>query len=768
MAIKLSGMISGMDTDAMIDELVKAYSVRKDSYVKEQKALEYKQDAWKEMNSKIYKLFSGKMSSMRFSSAYSVKTVKASNESKVTVSGSSSAVNGTQELKITNLAKSGYLTGGVVGTGIKGDSKLSELGVSATGGNITLKVNGKNTTIEVKGDMTVNSLVAKLKDAGVNASFDENNQRFFISSKNSGKDNDFSLNGDNAAGTDVLNKLGLYTVSSTDISAYQAFIDGADADKNGVITDAENEAYLTAFAKDEYLDSLVSEYVKTLEADKAAVTGDIDAENKKIAEAKDYISFSKLSADEQTEKMTKLDEKIEALKTKITEAGGTLVDTEGEEESAEIAGYKEELKNLQKQYDTYDSISKGVEGYAVKDFEDDIADSEARIKGGTLSDGTVVVENESLNAKVEAFDEQIKDAKSYTSATITDAEKFLTDNGMTVNYSSTKYEDILQKYKDKLAYANEMVDAYAEYNSESTSAADKEELAKKLGISTNENGPTRIVGEDAEIYLNGAKFESNTNVFQINGLTITAQAETDDDETISVTTATDVDGIYNMVKDFFKEYNEVMKAMEEAYNAASAGDYEPLTDEEMEAMTDKQIEKWETKVKDAVLRRDSTLSGIINLLKTNMMKSFDVNGEKLSLSSFGIKTLGYFNAGDNEKGLYHIDGDADDSAVSGNTDKLKAAIASDPERFVSFFSQLTQNVYMELNRKMSSSTLSSAYTVYNDKYMKQQYDRYDDKISDWEDKVDAIREKYEKQFASMETALSQLQSNSSYLSSMLG
>jgi len=39
--------------------------------------------------------------------------------------------------------------------------------------------------------MNVNQFVSKLKEAGVNASFDENNARFFISSKESGKDNDF-------------------------------------------------------------------------------------------------------------------------------------------------------------------------------------------------------------------------------------------------------------------------------------------------------------------------------------------------------------------------------------------------------------------------------------------------------------------------------------------------------------------------------------------------------------------------------------------------
>ena len=55
MSIKLSGMISGLDTDSMIDELVSAYSKNKDKVYKKQKTLSYKQDSWKELNTKIYK-----------------------------------------------------------------------------------------------------------------------------------------------------------------------------------------------------------------------------------------------------------------------------------------------------------------------------------------------------------------------------------------------------------------------------------------------------------------------------------------------------------------------------------------------------------------------------------------------------------------------------------------------------------------------------------------------------------------------------------------
>ena len=48
-----------------------------------------------------------------------------------------------------------------------------------------------------------------------------------------------------------------------------------------------------------------------------------------------------------------------------------------------------------------------------------------------------------------------------------------------------------------------------------------------------------------------------------------------------------------MVKDFVKKYNEVLEELNTKYNADSAKGYDPLTDEQKEAMTEDQIEKWE-------------------------------------------------------------------------------------------------------------------------------------------------------------------------------
>ena len=87
---------------------------------------------------------------------------------------------------------------------------------------------------------------------------------------------------------------------------------------------------------------------------------------------------------------------------------------------------------------------------------------------------------------------------------------------------------------------------------------------------------------------------------------------------------------------------------------------------------------------------------------------------------------------------------------------------------MSFFTQLTSGVYNELSNKMKGTSLRSAYTVYNDKQMKNEYNDYKKKISDWEDKIEKYESRYRKQFTAMETALAKLNSNSSQLAGLLG
>lgn len=570
MAMRVSGINSGLDTDSIVQELVSAYNTKTEKYQKEQTKLSWKQEIWKGLNTKVYSLYNN-VGKLRFSSAYSTKKTTSSDTTKATVSASSNAVNGTQKLHVLATAQSGYLTGGklslreevtdtdgttklqdVKGT-VKAETKLSEIGFTGDEASLNINTtdeegNAVTKTVSLTKDSTIQDVVNALKDNGLNASFDANNGRIFVSSKNTGKAADFSLS-----------------------SATTKIVEKKDADGN-VIKDSNGKPEMESVA---------------------------------------------LSAEEQA-------------------ASKKLI-------------------------------------------------------------GLLGLDTDSLNT-----------------------------------------------YGNKAA---------------------------------------KIDGRDAVIVLNGVKYTNTTNDFAINGLNISVNGVTDDvadpdsdnclsglnDSTaITINTATDSQGIYDTVKDFLTEYNNIINEITKLYNADSAGSYEPLTDDEKDKMSDTEIEKWETKIKDSLLRRDSSLSSVMNAMMTSMSQPIEINGKSYSLSSFGIQTLGFLNAAENEQNAYHIDGDEDDENTSGNDDKLMAAITSDPDTVIEFMKQLSTNLYKSIDDQMQSNDLRSRYKIYNDKEMDKQYTNLTKTIKEWESKVSDKEDYYYKQFSNMETALAKLQSQTSSISSMLG
>ena len=298
---------------------------------------------------------------------------------------------------------------------------------------------------------------------------------------------------------------------------------------------------------------------------------------------------------------------------------------------------------------------------------------------------------------------------------------------------------------------------------------DSQRILDQSSTLTN-SGAKKIDGCDSEIKLNGITYTSSLNTYSINGLSITAMQATGDGDTnaITVTTATDTQAIYDKIKSFLTQYNSLINEMTSLYNADTAKGYEPLTDDEKSAMSDSEVEKWEEKIKSSLLRRDDSLESVMNLMTNAMSQPVTIDGKKYYLSSFGIKTLGFLNAPENQQNAYHIDGDEDDTATSGNEDKLMAMINSDPDTVVSFMQQLTTNLYDAIGTKMKSSSVSSIYKVYNDKEMASEYSDYTTTIKKWEQKLQDQEDAYYKKFSAMETALSKLQSQTSSLSNLFG
>jgi len=308
-----------------------------------------------------------------------------------------------------------------------------------------------------------------------------------------------------------------------------------------------------------------------------------------------------------------------------------------------------------------------------------------------------------------------------------------------------------------------------------------EETLKALGLVDGSNptgedgfGAVRQTGSNAVMYLNGAKFESDTNAISVNGSTYTLKAvsEKNSDGTLkeaSITTANDYSEIYSTIKNFLTKYNELAKEMDKMYNADSSKGYDPLLSEEKEALTDSEVSDWEKKIKDSLLRKDSQLGTVINTMTTAMASSININGKDMFLADFGIATLGYFNSEENERHMYHIDGDADDANTSAKTDKLKAMIASDPETVKSFFTQLANKVYNDMTANMERvEGFKSKYKVYNDKQMENELNGYKTKITDAEAKLADYEDKWYAKFGAMESALGKLSSKQTAVSALLG
>lgn len=743
MPIRFTGMNSGLQTDLIIQELVKGQKAKVDNAKKVHTAFQWKQDAWKELNTKALKLHK-MIDSMRWSDAFVKKTSKVSNTAKASVVTGDTAVKGVQELQVNELAKTAYLTGGKITAASGENTKLSALtgGPANDNDTISLTVNsgGKDQKIELTGASTIKDVVNQLKNAGLNASFDANNGRFFISSKTMGASGDFTITADNENGFKALSALRIND-QKTNMAVYEKLAAIGEFDGNGDFVlkkPGEYEELIKSFT-----DSRIA-------ADKASLKSTNDA-------------------------LAVIDKRID---TKLSAYRDYLADpARGNLDPTDVANMT--TKQVMDKMQSISDDNKKALGDAEKDLKD-YYDNVAANPG--LADPDV---EKALKDAITAEKEKQKD---FTALKFDDYNAAAYEKDMTTIFGELKtdgsgdregggLEDKKSELETQLTPPNasdpdsvrDNYRAEAEKQVEDDIKFAHEALSKP--IDSAPDPLTRIKGQDAKITLNGAEFTSNTNTFTINGLTINAIQKTDPGETITITTEDDTQGIYDTIKNFIKEYNALINEMDRLYNADSNRDYKPLTEEEKEAMSEKEIEEWEKKIKDSVLRRDSSLFDISNVMKNAMMSGVKVNGKdkEMHLSDFGIEALSYFLAGKNEKNAYYISGDPDSLQTAGKDDKLKEWIAKDAQTVTDFFTGLSKNLFAEMDKIiMKSDNFKSFNSLYNDKQYKTDLIKYNNEIAKQEAKLTKMEDKFYKQYTAMEVAMAKMQSNQSALSGLLG
>lgn len=299
-------------------------------------------------------------------------------------------------------------------------------------------------------------------------------------------------------------------------------------------------------------------------------------------------------------------------------------------------------------------------------------------------------------------------------------------------------------------------------------------------------------GTDAIVKITQPNGSGNTiiqssNNFTVDGIQYTLNSKPTAPVTFEVQGNTDE--TFNKIKGFIDSYNELIGKIGDKVEERKQYKYLPLTDDEKEAMSEDQIKKWEEKAKQGMLSGDSTLGNMVS----QMRKAFfdEVQGSGISLFGIGLNTSSDIS----QRGKIVID-----------EAKLKAALKDDPDKVMNLFIQKsTSNKYY--SRSMSNTDRSKRYneegifnrlsdiiedniSTYRDSngkkgtlleiagikgdfteyknYLTDQIKDKDSKISEMLTKIYDRENRYYNQFAQLETAMSKMNAQSSWLMSQLG
>ena len=308
------------------------------------------------------------------------------------------------------------------------------------------------------------------------------------------------------------------------------------------------------------------------------------------------------------------------------------------------------------------------------------------------------------------------------------------------------------------------------------------------GIGIDSTNPVTSQGVDAVVEIDGDPVTRNTNTFTINGVEYTlkkAHTAENPDDTITVTQ--NVDAVFDSIKLFVDEYNKLVDKFSETISEKYDRDYLPLSKEQKDEMTEKEVEKWEKQAKTGLLRNDSILSKVQSDMRMALIES--VEGIGINLSAIGISSKSYL-----DKGKLTID-----------EDKLKAAIKQKPDEVKNLFIQRSDTV-PNYTRNLSSSErttrnkeqgllfrisdiLDNHISTLRDNNgrkgillekagiegdlsefessLAKSISSYDDKISEFMAKLAKKEENYYRQFSQLETYMNRMNSQMDWLTSQL-
>ena len=289
-------------------------------------------------------------------------------------------------------------------------------------------------------------------------------------------------------------------------------------------------------------------------------------------------------------------------------------------------------------------------------------------------------------------------------------------------------------------------------------------------------------GQDAKFTatINGQKmeFSRSSNTFDLDGMSITLNGtfEVKDGETpVTFSSKTDTDKIIDVVKTMVEDYNAIVSEDKKAYSdmpleKSDGSRYKPLTDEDKADMTESEIKAYEEKAKTGILFMDRDLSSLYSALRSAVAPG---GSDGSFLRSIGIKTS-------YEDGLttLSLDENALREALEQNPDQVKDAFTKSKENgaasdgLMASIQKVTDR-YAATTGATKGILIEKAGSKYspsaalNNTLLEQMKD-IDKQVDKWQAKMSDKVDYYTNKFTQLEMLIAQMNSQSSSLAGMMG
>lgn len=285
-----------------------------------------------------------------------------------------------------------------------------------------------------------------------------------------------------------------------------------------------------------------------------------------------------------------------------------------------------------------------------------------------------------------------------------------------------------------------------------------------------------------EVSFDGGKTYQNitrtSNTFSLDGVNIEllGKAEGTEKEDIKFTVETNTDAIVDKMKEFIKDYNAMVKLMSDKMKETTKKGYTPLTDEQKAEMSETEVKNWEAAAKKGVLGNDQYINKMLTDLRSNLFSKVD--GVDFGLSHVGITTTGWA-----ENGQIQMD--------PAGEEKFRKLLAEDPEAVKTLFTASVGDSSNPDDLKLSGLAVKLEKTfnnfagtfggdgifiglagkdtdVYGQDTLSVEMRRADSTLDKLKKTLIAEETRYYKQFANMEKYLSNMNTQSSWLTQQMG